>query len=103
MNDKDWLRDALAARDAYIEDDGFTDQVMHRLPRARIHRRGHHDWIVLVAAATASAVVALQFPLAPFVQVLSTSLQLPVVMGSLMATAMVLGLGGDKLKELLPW
>jgi len=57
QNDDSWLDDVMQKDQRYLEDDGFTDQVMSRLPPPR-HR---HRWRtpILVISALLAAVIGL--------------------------------------------
>jgi hypothetical protein len=88
MND-DWLDRALAGKEAALPDAGFTLRVMQALPPAPRERFfGRSDWIMLGGVATGSAVVAAQFPLAPFLNLLIQSANVTWVGGLMMLACM---------------
>lgn len=101
MADKDWLSAALAASEPHLDDDGFTDTVMARLPRHDESPARSHDWIIVAAAAVGSAVVAVQFPFAPFLDLITSSAQIPLVGGAVMLVATGIALGSDRLRQLI--
>lgn len=68
MHEKDWLERALRDAEAPLPDAGFTLRVMQALP-PRERREERLDWILYAATAASSAVVALQFPVLPFLRV----------------------------------
>lgn len=91
--DQDWLENAFKDyKDDYIEDAGFTDMLMASLPETApvsaeslyntTEETGRYDWLVLGGAALGSAVVVSQFPLAPFMTLLTTSAQIPLIAGA---------------------
>lgn len=85
----DWLARAVAGAEPPIADDGFTLRVMQALPpapRPRLFRRS--DWIPLGAVAAGSAVVAAQFPLGPFLNLLIQSANVTWIGGAAMLACM---------------
>lgn len=56
----EWLDDVLA-EEMYLDDDGFTESVMARLPKAELSERRVKGWNWL-AGGLATAVVAVAFP-----------------------------------------
>ncbi len=67
-HDDQWLERALRAAEPHLADDGFTQRVLAALPPAPAPRATRLDWVVPAAVALGSAVVASQFPLAPFLE-----------------------------------
>lgn len=78
---EDWLERRLRAAEDHIDDDGFTLRVMGALPAARPLRSNRSDWILLAGTAAGSAVVAAQFPLAPFLNLLAHTVQITWIAG----------------------
>jgi hypothetical protein len=91
----DWLEKALRQGETHIDDDGFSDSVMCKLPQVAQSSAMRTHWIVLVGAAVGSAVVAAKFPFAPFVELLVGSAQVPMIG----AAAMLAGMAGALLAE----
>lgn len=92
MHEKDWLDHALRDAEPPLPDAGFTLGVMRALP-PREHREQRHDWILYGAAAASSAVVAVQFPVLPFLRVIQEAAQITwlgaIVMLGCMAGALL--------------
>jgi len=101
MNDTDWLSGALAAREPHIDDDGFTDAVLARLPEASAEPVRSYDGIIIGSAALASAVVALNFPFSPFLDLITSSASVPMVGATLMLGLMTVSLVSDRLKQFI--
>lgn len=98
----DWLARALAGSEPRIADDGFTLRVMQVLPPARKQRLvDRSDWIMLGAVASGSAVVAAQFPLAPFLNLLIQSATITWVGGAMMVACMAAALLYEPLRNSL--
>ncbi|MBK6582786.1 MAG: hypothetical protein IPJ33_18040 [Gammaproteobacteria bacterium] len=101
MNE-DWLERALAgAAEPHIDDDGFTLRVMRALPPAPRQAGSRSDWILVTGAATGSAVAASQFPLAPFVNLLLQSAQVPWLVGIMVLGLMAVALVAEPLRRVL--
>lgn len=65
MNDQEfelWLGQELKANTAYVEDSGFTDQLMAQLPASVEPQRQPINKLVLWATIISSAIVALLLP-----------------------------------------
>lgn len=85
----DWLGRALAGSEPRIADEGFTLRVMQALPHAPKERLfGRSEWILLGGAATGSAIVAAQFPVAPFLNLLIQSANVTWIGGVVMLACM---------------
>jgi len=99
----DWLEQALARHgETPVADAGFTLRVMHALPARADERFGSRsDWIVIGATAGAAAVVAAQFPLAPFIRLAVESAQIPWIGGILMLGCMAGALLADPIRRAL--
>ncbi|MBP9035991.1 MAG: hypothetical protein KBG29_19005 [Pseudomonadales bacterium] len=74
-HDDQWLERALRAGEPHLDDDGFTQRVLAALPPAPTRHAARLDWVVPAAAVLGSAVVASQFPLAPFLNLAEVALQ----------------------------
>ena len=95
-HDDQWLERALRAAEPHLADDGFTQRVLAALPPAPAPRATRLDWVV--PAAVGSAVVASQFPLAPFLDLAEVALR-QVQLSWLGAAVMIACMAGALLAE----
>lgn len=100
MHEKDWLDDALRDAEEPLADAGFTLRVMQALP-PREQREQRHDWILYGAAAASSAVVAVQFPVLPFLRVIQEAAQITWIGGLVMLGCMAGALLAEPLRRML--
>jgi hypothetical protein len=101
MNDDQWLERALRASERHLDDDGFTQRVMAALPPAPARRAARTDWIVVAGAAVGSAIVASQFPLAPFLRVALEASQVTWLGGAVMLACMAGALLAEPIRRAL--
>lgn len=100
MHEKDWLDHALHEAEEPLPDAGFTLRVMQALPpRERLEQR--HDWILYGAAAASSAVVAVQFPVLPFLRVVQEAAQFTWLGAGVMLACMAGALLAEPLRRML--
>ncbi|MBK6280374.1 MAG: hypothetical protein IPF57_20710 [Gammaproteobacteria bacterium] len=97
-HDDQWLERALRAAEPHLADDGFTQRVLAALPPAPAPRATRLDWVVPAAVALGSAVVASQFPLAPFLDLAEVALR-QVQLSWLGAAVMIACMAGALLAE----
>ncbi len=78
MND-DWLQRLARDAEPYLDDDGFTDAVMARLPAPR--ELGERTQLLILggAASLGSAVAAFTVPWEPLLSFLVNSAQIPAI------------------------
>jgi hypothetical protein len=100
MHEKDWLDSALRDAEEPLSDAGFTLRVMQALP-LRERREQRHDWILYGAAAASSAVVAVQFPVLPFLRVVQEAVQITWLGALVMLGCMAGGLLAEPLRRML--
>jgi hypothetical protein len=96
----DWLDRALREAESPLDDDGFTLRVMSALPAPRSARSSGHDWIVIAGAAVGSTVVASQFPLAPFLNVVLQAAQITWIGGAVMLACMAGALLAEPIRRI---
>jgi hypothetical protein len=58
----DWLDETLHNDEPYIEDNGFTDSVMQRLPAVRAHKAWLRPLILFSATVLSAAVAVYSLP-----------------------------------------
>ena len=101
MNE-DWLEQRLRSAEPHLDDDGFTLRVMAALPARRAApASARPDWILIGATAAGSAVVAAQFPLAPFLNLILQSAQMTWIGGIVMLGCMAGALLAEPLRRAL--
>ena len=100
MHEKDWLDSALRDAEEPLPDAGFTLRVMQALP-PRERREQRHDWILYGAAAASSAVVAVQFPVLPFLRVVQEAAQFIWLGAGVMLACMAGALLAEPLRRML--
>lgn len=59
QNDESWLDDVMRKDQRYIDDDGFTEQVLSRLPPPRSRGRSRWRTPILAISALLAAVIGL--------------------------------------------
>jgi len=96
----DWLDRALREAESPLDDDGFTLRVMAALPPPRMVRTAGHDWIVIAGAAVGSTVVAAQFPLRPFLDVILHAAQITWIGGAVMLACMAGALLAEPIRRI---
>lgn len=109
--EQDWLDNAfIDYKEDYISDDGFTDMLMASLPPEaakpvaltnQSEASTRYDWLVIGSATAASVVAASLFPLSPFVDLLTASAQIPVVIAGVAALGATLMLGTSLVRKAL--
>ena len=89
FNDQ-WLAQQLQQSEPYIEDNGFTDRVVERLPKQPVSELQHYV-ILLLVTLPSLIIVAWSFPLASLLEKLSVSISrldyLPLLASTLVFTA----------------
>jgi hypothetical protein len=100
MHEKDWLELALHETEEPLPDAGFTLRVMQALP-PRERREQRYDWILYGAAAASSAVVAVQFPVLPFLRVVQELAQFTWLGALVMLGCMAGALLAEPLRRML--
>ena len=95
---EDWLQRLARDAEPYLDDRGFTDAVMARLPAPRELKEGTQLLIIGSGAVLGSAVAAISVPWEPLLQFLVNSAQIPAIAGAC-AGAVLLGAGAWELSR----
>ena len=102
MHEHDWLQHALDGAEEPLADDGFTARVMQAMPAVPLERRENRfDWILYAAAAASSAVVAVQFPVLPFLRLVQEAAQITWIGAAVMLGCMAGALFAEPLRRML--
>jgi len=96
----DWLEKALRQSEMHLDDDGFSDAVMRELPRVPQASAWRTDWIVIAGAGVGAAVFAMEFPFAPFVELLLSAAQVPVIGAAVLLACMAGALLAEPLRRM---